>query len=351
MICRVCKAVYEKAREGTRCPEDAALLVDADTLAAHPNDVLLGAVVAEEFGIVGILGRGAFGTVYRAIQFPILRVVALKVLHFQYYENDEVRQRFFSEARALAALTDPSVVTLIRYGEQKAGVPLAGSPGFLYIAQEYVRGRTLRAVIAEEAPLVPERAIDLTLQILSGLAEAHRVGIVHRDLKPPNVIVVPGELGGERVKVLDFGIAKLLADDLLQEGSPTTQSGLAMGTPDYMAPEQTDSRLADARADIYSLGVILFEMLMGRKPYVAPTHFLVMAAHRDAPLPPLEGLEDAPAGLQAVVHRALAKSPELRFVSAVEMAEGLEALEASITMDGQPPEWLAEHLSEGPPRG
>ena len=332
MLCRVCKSEVQGAREGQRCAECGGLLIDGHALEQHPRDLLLGQTIGDEFGIVSIIGRGGFGTVYRAVQFPLLRPIALKVLHSQFYENEGVRQRFLQEARALAALRSPSVVTLIRYGEQAPGVPLAGSPGFLFIAQEFVDGRTLRDLIDEEAPLPVDRACAIAYQVLRGLAEAHRAGIVHRDLKPANIMVTREELGDETAKVLDFGIAKMLADDALPEGSPTTRSGLAMGTPDYMAPEQTDSKLVDHRADIYSLGIILFEMLAGRKPYVADTHYMLITAHRIEPTPPLEGVDDAPDGLEELIHRALEKTPDARFQSAREMAEGLRELVLAVSL-------------------
>ena len=143
MICRQCDHTDPAAREGATCPEDGSYLISQATHEAHPTDVLLGQTIGNEFALVDILGIGGFGTVYRGLQMPIRRPVALKILHSQFYSNEGVRQRFFHEAKAIGSLSDPTIVKLIRYGEEPPGSPLPGCAGFFFMAQEFVPGETL----------------------------------------------------------------------------------------------------------------------------------------------------------------------------------------------------------------
>ena len=227
MICRTCDFANAEATEGDRCPYDNSVLVDEVAVLSHEHDLLLGQVVGDEFGLVSVLGVGGFGTVYRAVQFPIRRPVAVKVLHSHFYQNEGIRQRFYQEAKAIGSLTDPTVVKLIRFGEQLPGTLQAGSPGFFFMAQEFIEGRTLHSVLKTAGRLVPARAIAITIQILKALADAHRIGIVHRDLKPANIMVSEDALGGESVKVLDFGIAKVFDDGAQDDAeTPVTMTGI-----------------------------------------------------------------------------------------------------------------------------
>lgn len=308
-ICRSCGRLDE-APEGLLCRcGSVCLAVGAHQ--RHPADPLLGSVVGGEFVVVDLIGDGGYGTVYRALQIPLLRPVALKVLRPEHTRVDDIRARFHREARVIGSLSGDAVVRLIRYGEQRSR---DGSGALLYIALEYVRGRTLRDVITAEAPLGVGRTLRIAGQILAALAEAHALGVVHRDLKPANVMLTVDVFGRERARVLDFGIAGIV------EGADIdgvhTRTGMALGTPSYMAPEQIAGADIDGRADLYALGVMLFEMLTGRRLYEAATTRGLLAAHLGAPVPPLDEALGVPAVVAEVVYTATQKAREARYADA-----------------------------------
>ncbi len=334
-LCVQCERTFEGAAEGTVCPDDGAYLVDPAVRARHSRDTLLGRLIGDEFAVVDVLGIGGFGTVYRALQIPVMRPVAVKVLHGQFLRSESVRARFFQEARALGMLSGSSVVELIRYGEQAPGTPLPGSPGCLYIAQEFVTGRTLKAIIEQEAPLDPARTVRIATGILEALAEAHGRGVVHRDLKPANVMVSRTALGDERVKVLDFGIAKLLSDP--DDSSPQTATDASLGTPAYMAPELLQSKYAGTTADLYALGVILFEMLVGERPFPGTSPVVLVTAHLQQPVPPLPGETARDRALEGVIHRAMAKDIAARYPDAEQMLQALRAALETPALPAPPP--------------
>ena len=178
----------------------------------------------DEFALVGVLGVGGFGTVYKAIQFPVRRPVAIKVLHSHYYRHEGVRLRFFQEAQAIGTLTDPTVVKLIRFGEIPMGQPLPGCGGYFFMAQEFIAGETLRQVMKRDQRFTAERAVAIARQVLRGLADAHRQGLVHRDLKPSNIMLTQDVLGAETIRILDFGVAKVLeaVDEPADNKTPDT---------------------------------------------------------------------------------------------------------------------------------
>ena len=245
------------------------------------------------------------GVVYRATDTTLGREVALKFLSPHLHSDPTARQRLLQEARAAGALDHPHVAAVHDVGET--------DDGRLYVAMGYYEGETLEARIAR-GPLAPEEAVGLALQIAGGLGAAHRAGIVHRDVKPANVMVVP-DGGATCAKVLDFGIAKTDDVDL-------TQTGESIGTVLYMSPEQLRGEPVDARADVWGVGAVLYEMLAGRRPfsgsYAAAIGYAVL--HED-PLPLARG--DLPDGLEAVVMRCLAKAPEARYASMAELAADL----------------------------
>jgi len=314
MRCRLCGHRVPAARLGTRCPADDSVLVLADDADARATDEVLGRVIGEKFPVVGILGEGGFGAVYRAVQEPIGRQVALKVIRGGDAADPETRARFFREAKVVAALSHPAVVTLHDYGEEPDGL--------LYIAFELVAGRPLGELIRTDAPFDPARAVGLVCQVLAALSEAHELGLLHRDLKPDNLMVVQGSLGEEIVRLLDFGLSKsfVKADD-----SVATRQGIIMGTPRYMSPEQASGQPVDGRSDLYSLGILLYEMLSGQPPFLHPSPLDLLMAHIGAPVPPLPAALNLPPALENVLMRTLAKQPELRPQSADELARALEA--------------------------
>jgi serine/threonine-protein kinase len=291
----------------------------AELVATPGGDPLVGRTLNGRFSITEPIGIGGMGKVYKAMQAPLDRVVALKVLNpsFPSTKDPGFQQRFLREASLTSKLRHPNTVTVIDYGQTDDGI--------YYIAMEYLEGRTLAQVLAQSGPLPWTRVIAIVQQVCRSLREAHGIGIVHRDLKPANIILL-NEADQDLVKVLDFGLVKSIAEGESQALSPEiTQSGTFLGSPQYMAPEQARN-VADARSDIYSLGVVMYQMLQGRPPFVARDHLELIFAHCKEPPPPFNSLRPhipVPADIEAVVMRCLDKDPARRYQSMDEMLEGL----------------------------
>ncbi|MCK6573655.1 serine/threonine protein kinase [Myxococcota bacterium] len=297
------------------------LLPDATTV---PGDPMLGRVLGGKFVVQRMLGAGGMGAVYVGVQHPVGREVAVKVIPpapgGRTGAAADLEMRFLREARALATLDHAGIVTLHDSGVEPDGT--------LYLVMEFLRGETLKERIVRRGAMPVPVALATMLQILSAVAHAHARGLIHRDLKPENMILAHGGRGGaERVKVLDFGIAKIQAEsgnaDLGQ-----TRAGIVLGTPRYMAPEQIHSAPVTAATDVYSLGVLLFEMLAGHPPFDAPSTFALLSMHAREPVPPLPA--HVPEPVWHVVARAMAKEPVHRFADAAEMARHLEPLAAAM---------------------
>lgn len=314
VFCRVCGQAWQGAKPADPCPAgDGGLLVDLEAHQRFPHDPLLGRVVKERFAIVGVLGEGGMGAVYKAIQQPVGRPVALKVINSD-MDDPNISARFFQEARVVSRLSDPSIVTLYDYGEAE--------DGSLYMVFEFIHGRLLFEMLRKEGPFAPKRAVGLVLQILGGLVEAHAMGLVHRDLKPENIMVTANNLGEEKAKVLDFGIAKMVGAD---DSGVRTREGIVLGTPRYMSPEQAQDLTLDGRSDLYSLGVILYELLTGRAPFVDGAAIEILMAHINRAPPPIDPSRGIPPALVDVVFKALSKKPAERFADAESMARALRA--------------------------
>ncbi|HEX8149164.1 MAG TPA: protein kinase [Pyrinomonadaceae bacterium] len=286
---------------------------------AGAGDSLAGRVLDGKYEIVSPLGSGGMGAVYRARRVLIGDEVAVKVLHSRLTGDEKLVERFRREARAAAQLHHPNVVTIHDYGEAR------GPEGFAYIVMELVRGESLRDILRREGRLAPARAVSLMRDVCAGVGAAHRRGIVHRDIKPDNIIVTPADEDrpAESVKVVDFGIAKLR--DLAAEGSTLTEAGMMVGTLFYMSPEQCKGEPLDSRADVYSLGAMLHEMLAGAPPFTASNITSLIFKHVGEPPPPLpEDLPVTPA-LRAAVLRALSKEPDARPSDASEFAREIQA--------------------------
>jgi serine/threonine-protein kinase len=284
------------------------------------RDPMLGRVIAGRFTVLGRLGAGAMGTVYRAKQARIGREVAIKILRSDRALDEASRARFLREARANSLLTSPNTVTVFDFG--------ADDGGDFYLAMELLEGESLGQRIRRKGRIDAAASVDTARQALRSLAEAHAKGIVHRDLKPDNLFYARSRTQAsveEIVKVLDFGVAKMIhADAELAMNAVETQAGTVFGTPRYMSPEQAQGRVLDTRSDLYSLGVILYQMLTGRPPFTDDDAVVVMARHiKTPPRPMSEAAPDAaiPPELEAVVMRALSKDPELR----PETAEAMSA--------------------------
>jgi hypothetical protein len=269
------------------------------------DDVLVGQILDSKYELIRRLGQGGMGAVYRARRKHIGDEVAIKVLLDKFVAGSEATERFRREARAAAMLRHPNVVAIHDFSEG-SGV---SSPA--YIVMELVEGRSLRNLLDQEGRVGPERLVTLMRGICGGVSAAHRKGVVHRDLKPDNIIIIPPERAGdqETVKVIDFGIAKLREADA---GAGLTQTGVLIGTPFYMSPEQCLGDPLDARSDVYSIGAILYEMLAGAPPFTGNSPTAVLARHLTDTARPLDQL-GVPTRLASVPGRALAKNPQERY--------------------------------------
>jgi len=267
----------------------------------------MGEVVAGRYELEELAGRGGMSSVYRAHDRLLERKVALKLLHEQYGLDEDYVERFRREARSAAQLSHPNIVTVIDRGEQD---------GRQFIVFEYVDGETLKQLVERRGPLPVRQALELILQVARALGFAHEQGLVHRDVKPQNVLL--DDAG--RAKVTDFGIARSI--DL----TSVTQTGTVLGSSDYIAPEQASGDPVDAQSDIYSLGVVVYELLTGEVPFPADNFVAAALRHVNEPPPSvLERRPDVPLRLVATAERMLAKDPADRFASMKEVIAELEA--------------------------
>lgn len=279
-------------------------------------DPNLGLEIDGRYTIESVIAGGGMGKVYRARQHSLDRLVAIKLLHPALASSDNAIKRFEREARTVSALRHSNTVRIHDFG--------CAQNGRLYFVMELLRGQPLRAAITPGVPMDPERVIDILSAACASLAEAHGAGVVHRDLKPDNIYLA-SDAGEEQVKVLDFGFAKLL--DAFDEET-LTATGMVGGTPFYLSPEMAQERPIDHRSDVYSLGVVLYEMLCGDPPFTSRSPLNVILQHVDAPVPSLgtklpSDLVCEP--LAEVAYRALEKDPDDRFQTIEDFAEALEA--------------------------
>jgi serine/threonine-protein kinase len=271
-------------------------------------------VLAGRYRLKRLIAQGGMAEVWEAVDDILGRPVAVKILHLHLAADDSFRERFRREAIAAARLAHPSVVATFDTGTDE---------GITFIVMELVDAPTLRQVLNESGPMASGRVVHIGAQVADALQYAHKSGVVHRDIKPANILICPDG----RVKVADFGIAKAVEDSEPDRPSPSealTGTGSIVGTAQYLSPEQVDGRSVDGRADVYALGVVLYEMLCGRPPFTGDTDMAVALKHiTTSPLAPRQVRAGIPKAMEAVVLRAMAKKPEERYQTAAELQTAL----------------------------
>jgi serine/threonine protein kinase len=291
-----------------------------------PPPNVIGREVAGRYRILAKLGEGGMGAVYRAEQISLKRTVALKMLRPDVGGGAMLLRRFNAEAEAVAKLSHPNTVNIFDFGQD--------ADGMLFIAMEFIEGRSLRAAIHAEAPLPLRRALTIASQICASIADAHSHAIVHRDLKPDNVMLQDRGKQKDVVRVLDFGIAKLRDDT--RANNQMTQAGDMLGTPQYMAPEQIRAEQIDGRTDVYALGCMLYEMITARLPFEGPTVMALLSKHlMETPLAPSQRRPDLglPSIIDDLVMGALQKNPDHRPPTMEQYGEHINALLATLPAD------------------
>jgi len=311
MKCPKCQAdVSDDSRFCSKCgtsvhPSDEAFLSHTRTILKPIEERTPGTLLAGKYTIVEVAGRGGMGIVYKAEDTKLKRNIALKFLPPELIRDPESRERFVLEARAAAALSHPNICTIHEICEEE---------GNSFIAMEYIEGQSLKARM-KRAPLGVEEAVGIAVQVAEGLEEAHKKGIIHRDIKSANIMVT--DKG--QAKIMDFGLAKVKGGTLL------TREGTTLGTVAYMSPEQARGEEVDHRSDIWSLGVVLYEMLSGKLPFMGDREASILYSVVHEEPKPLKAIKpDVPVELQQIINRALKKKPESRYSSASEMLKDLK---------------------------
>src|ERR671929_951483 len=290
------------------------------------SDTLIDRVFDKRYVIERRLGSGGMADVYLAEDQELGRRVALKLLNDRHAADDQFVERFRREAQSAAGLNHPNIVSIFDRGQAE---------GTYYIAMEYLDGRTLKELLVRNGPTPVPIAVDYARQILGALAFAHRNGIVHRDIKPHNIVV----RRDGRLKVTDFGIARSGASQM-------TEAGSIVGTAQYLSPEQARGAPVDARSDLYSLGIVLYEMLTGKVPFTGDAPVEIAMKHlSQVPKPPSEWRDEVPHDLDAVVMRALAKDPEQRYGSAEEMDADLARVARGVAVSRETEDAMTQVLS------
>lgn len=314
-LCLQCSTHY--GDEEQSCPEDGTQLVQVG------KDPLLGCLLDEKYRVLCQVGKGSMGVVYKAIQESTGREMAIKLLNNFMGDNSDSVKRFHREAKAVSRLNHPNIIRLYDFGVLEDGQP--------YIVTEFLKGRTLAQLLQTLGFLPLDQALPIFEQVCKAVGEAHRSRVMHRDIKPDNVFLLETEGSGAsekyNVRVLDFGVAKLFTETGNSSASLTVE-GKVCGSPAYMSPEQCKGQEVDYRSDLYSLGVLIFETLSGKRPFTAQDLMALMLMHVNKEVPALATVQSSVkfhAELEKVVHKALSKNPNERQQSAEELWEDLRA--------------------------
>jgi len=292
-------------------------------------DPYLGRDISGQFRVLEKIGSGGMGAVYKAEQPEMRRFVAIKILHKRYLSRKDLVTRFKREARAMSHLSHPNTARVFLYGQLDDNA--------CYFVMEYLEGRNLAQTVRKEGPMEPTRAINIMIQACGALEEAHRAGIVHRDLKPENIFLTSQGGIEDFPKVLDFGLAKLSEQQMRPGSLILTQEGMVFGTPEFMSPEQARGETLDGRSDIYSLGIILYELLTGKLPFDAKQPMEYIQRHiKEPPIPLTERSPERefPQGLEEAIARSLAKAPKDRYETAAGFANALKQVARGKVLTG-----------------
>ncbi|PYS68987.1 MAG: hypothetical protein DMF69_18400 [Acidobacteria bacterium] len=328
------KCGIEYADTTTLCPADGVALETS-------NDSLIGKTLPGKYRIDARLSTGGMGTVYRGTHVLMEKTVAIKVLRPSLAADEKIVARFSREARAASRISHPNALSVTDFGEDENGI--------VFLVMEYLSGKTLKQVIRDEGPLSLTRTVEILRQVGDALQVAHSQGVIHRDLKSDNIMLLSTG-AGDYAKVLDFGIAKINEPEG-EFDAGLTAPNLVIGTPQYMSPEQcSQDGEIDARSDIYSFGIIMYEMLVGHVPFTGESATIVMMKHLQEPVPSvLDERQDIPESVARVVARAMAKVPSNRYQSASELIEDLTiAAGMSVLKLDTPPAAATTSLSEDP---
>lgn len=304
-LCNTCNELYEDDKD--LCPVDSVRLSDAG------KSPFIGKYIDDRYRILAFLGQGSMGAVFRALDETTSRQMAIKLLHGSRVSDPNSRRRFLREAKTISSLNHPNIVKLFHYGLLGEEQP--------YIVTEFLKGESLSRLIRIKGHIPLDEALPIMRQVLSAVGEAHRAKVIHRDLKPENIV-----LEDEVVKVLDFGVAKLMQERNDVSGS-LTMDGKVCGSPGYMSPEQCRGEELDIRSDVYSLGVTIFEMLTGKRPFYADDVMGLMFMHVNRPPPSMNAIRvdlPFPTGLETAVRKALSKTKFERQSSAEELLDDIE---------------------------
>jgi serine/threonine-protein kinase len=283
------------------------------------NDQLIGRTIANDYKIEALVGEGAMGRVYQAAHLTLKKSVALKVLRPSLVSDSTVVKRFEREAQAASRLNHPNCISIFGFGQEDGGE-------LLWMAMEFIKGRDLGTIIAEDAPLPTARIVHIIAQVCDALDEAHSANIIHRDLKPANIVCFNHRRTTDFVKVLDFGIAKIT--DPGADYQPLTRDGIVCGTPAYMSPEQVQGFPLDSRSDLFSLGIILYQTITGNLPFHAESAVEVATKIViEEPVPPSKARPEwsYPQELEAITLKLLKKKPDDRYKNAMDVKQALEA--------------------------